>query len=369
MDVTLHGRDAEVVHLGLVMVDPSLRSSGLSWVLYGLTCLVLFVRRQLRPLWLSNVTQVPAIVGMVSETFSDVFPAPDPQAHCSFEHLRARARDHAPPSAGVRRRRGRRLRRGALRHHQRLYGRLRQSEEVVRRRAEAPRRRLQRFLPRAARLSARRRRAAALPARSRNRAALHDQGCSAPLAAGGPRHACEWCRSTGCCCRCCTGSARTGPGESCGPPHRRKHPDHGPVQLRGVHHPQHRLRRRGRAGKAAAVVRVRLRHRRHGRRGADGAGARRRRPADRRRHRRVRDLQSQSAAVRVHRYRRPAEGRSRRRRGPPHQSRARNRGARSRMARRDRADRATRAGPGERHRRSRGEPADLSHGAVARHCR
>jgi hypothetical protein len=87
MDVTLHGRDAEVVHLGLVMVDPSLRSHGLSWVLYGLTCLVLFVRRQLRPLWLSNVTQVPAIVGMVSETFSDVFPAPGPQPHRSFEHL------------------------------------------------------------------------------------------------------------------------------------------------------------------------------------------------------------------------------------------------------------------------------------------
>ena len=87
LDVTLLGRDAEVFHLGLVMVDPGLRSHGLSWVLYGLTCLVLFVRRQLRPLWLSNVTQVPAIVGMVSETFSDVFPAPDPQVHCSFEHL------------------------------------------------------------------------------------------------------------------------------------------------------------------------------------------------------------------------------------------------------------------------------------------
>src|SRR5262249_11979574 len=52
MDVTLHGRAAEVIHLGLVMVDRSLRSHGLSWVLYGLTCLVLFVRRQLRPLWL-----------------------------------------------------------------------------------------------------------------------------------------------------------------------------------------------------------------------------------------------------------------------------------------------------------------------------
>lgn len=86
MDVTLHGREAEVVHLGLVMVDPGQRSHGLSWVLYGLTCLILFVRRQLRPLWLSNVTQVPAIVGMVSETFSEVFPAPG-DAHRSFEHL------------------------------------------------------------------------------------------------------------------------------------------------------------------------------------------------------------------------------------------------------------------------------------------
>ena len=87
MDVTLHGRSAEVIHLGLVMVDPGLRSHGLSWVLYGLTCLVLFARRQLRPLWLSNVTQVPAIVGMVAETFSEVYPRPAADARRSFEHL------------------------------------------------------------------------------------------------------------------------------------------------------------------------------------------------------------------------------------------------------------------------------------------
>jgi hypothetical protein len=87
MDVTLHGRPAEVLHMGLVMIDPSARSRGFSWVLYGLTCLVLFFRNQMRPLWLSNVTQVPAIVGMVTETFSNVYPSPDPQAHQSFEHL------------------------------------------------------------------------------------------------------------------------------------------------------------------------------------------------------------------------------------------------------------------------------------------
>lgn len=31
----------------------------------------------MRPLWVSSVTQVPAVVGMVSETFSQVFPAQD----------------------------------------------------------------------------------------------------------------------------------------------------------------------------------------------------------------------------------------------------------------------------------------------------
>jgi hypothetical protein len=87
IDVELHGKPVEVLHMGLVMVDPTVRSQGFSWVLYGLTCLILFARNQLRPLWLSNVTQVPAIVGMVTETFSNVYPSPKPDAHRSFEHL------------------------------------------------------------------------------------------------------------------------------------------------------------------------------------------------------------------------------------------------------------------------------------------
>lgn len=66
----------DVLHLGLVMVDPDARSGGMSWVLYGLTCFLLFVRNQFRPLWISNVTQVPAVVGMVSGMFSDVWPKP-----------------------------------------------------------------------------------------------------------------------------------------------------------------------------------------------------------------------------------------------------------------------------------------------------
>lgn len=87
LDAELDGEPTEVIHLGLVMVDPEVRGRGLSWVLYGLTALVLFARDGLRPKWISNVTQVPAVVGMVSETFSDVFPSPHYGARQSFAHL------------------------------------------------------------------------------------------------------------------------------------------------------------------------------------------------------------------------------------------------------------------------------------------
>ncbi|HWU94899.1 MAG TPA: hypothetical protein VN029_04830, partial [Sphingomonas sp.] len=88
LEVRRGGATSEILHLGLVMVDPAERSAGLSWILYGLTCFALFVRRGLRPLWISSVTQVPAVVGMVAETFDDVYPAqPGTQASFAHQHL------------------------------------------------------------------------------------------------------------------------------------------------------------------------------------------------------------------------------------------------------------------------------------------
>ena len=86
LDVTLAGRPVEVLHLGLVMIDPTLRGRGLSDLLYGLTCVLLFLRRQGRALHLSNVTQVPAVFGMVAETFDGVFPTPERRRSPSFAH-------------------------------------------------------------------------------------------------------------------------------------------------------------------------------------------------------------------------------------------------------------------------------------------
>jgi hypothetical protein len=87
MSVDLDGQPTEVTHLGLVMVDPDVQGQGFSWVLYGLTTLVLFIRGGLRPKWISNVTQVPSVCGMVCETFSDVFPSPQAGSRLSFAHL------------------------------------------------------------------------------------------------------------------------------------------------------------------------------------------------------------------------------------------------------------------------------------------
>lgn len=102
MPLDLRGKPVEVLHLGLVVVDPGFRTKGLSWVLYGLTCILLFFRGGLRPLWISNVTQVPAILGQVAEGFESAFPNPFRPARRSFDHLM--------------------LARGIMQHHRHVFG-------------------------------------------------------------------------------------------------------------------------------------------------------------------------------------------------------------------------------------------------------
>ena len=83
----VRGVQEDVLHMGLVMVDPDFRSKRLSWVLYGLSVMLTFFHRQLRPLWISSVTQVPAVFGMVSESFDDVFPSGSGETRRSYNHL------------------------------------------------------------------------------------------------------------------------------------------------------------------------------------------------------------------------------------------------------------------------------------------
>lgn len=87
LPVSLRGRSEDVLHLGLAMVDPSVRSHGLSWALYGLTVMHMFVRRQLRPIWISSVSQVPAVVGLVDTGFSNVVPGIGPSRRATLEQV------------------------------------------------------------------------------------------------------------------------------------------------------------------------------------------------------------------------------------------------------------------------------------------
>lgn len=87
IELEIHGEPFDVIHLGLVMVDPEARSGGLSAVLYGFACAMLLIRNQFRPIWVSSVTQVPAVVGLVSELYSRTFPSPNDDASCSFRQL------------------------------------------------------------------------------------------------------------------------------------------------------------------------------------------------------------------------------------------------------------------------------------------
>jgi hypothetical protein len=85
LPVSLRGRPVDVLHLGLVMIDPGERSRGLSWILYGLTCFALFLRHGMRPIWISSVTQVPSVFGVVTESFADVYPGRE-ETKPTFEH-------------------------------------------------------------------------------------------------------------------------------------------------------------------------------------------------------------------------------------------------------------------------------------------
>jgi hypothetical protein len=87
LECTLRGAEVDVVHLGLTAVDPAYRSRGLSWILTGFTSFLLFVKHGFRPYWISNVSQVPSVIGMVAEGASHVYPSPFPGARRGFDHV------------------------------------------------------------------------------------------------------------------------------------------------------------------------------------------------------------------------------------------------------------------------------------------
>lgn len=87
LDIPLGARVVSVVHLGLLYVVPAMQHRHLSGVLYGASTLLLLMKSGLRGFWISNVSQVPAAVGLTVGHYDDVYPRPGPRARQSYLHL------------------------------------------------------------------------------------------------------------------------------------------------------------------------------------------------------------------------------------------------------------------------------------------
>jgi hypothetical protein len=81
--VKLPDRTVTVMHFGLLIIHPRHQRQGLQGLLHGLGVFSAFHRTRERPLWISNVTEVPAVFGAVCDQTNLPYP--------SF-------RDAAPPS-------------------------------------------------------------------------------------------------------------------------------------------------------------------------------------------------------------------------------------------------------------------------------
>ncbi|HVE86020.1 MAG TPA: hypothetical protein VND93_24355 [Myxococcales bacterium] len=86
LDVEVRGKRVQVMHLGLLVIHPQYQRRGFQGLLYGLGAFSLYHRLRERPVWISNVTEVPAVFGAVADRFLDVYPhyaqpRPPPPVH------------------------------------------------------------------------------------------------------------------------------------------------------------------------------------------------------------------------------------------------------------------------------------------------
>ncbi len=76
MELKNEKKGIKVIHLGLVYIDPGFQGKGMATFLYIIPNILSFLKKGLRPLWISSVSQVPAVVGLVSKSYGNVFPSP-----------------------------------------------------------------------------------------------------------------------------------------------------------------------------------------------------------------------------------------------------------------------------------------------------
>ena len=72
----IEGRRSPILHVGLCMIRPEHRNRGLCFALNAGAPLLAFALNGFRPLWMTNVTQVPAAAGVFAALVPQAYPAP-----------------------------------------------------------------------------------------------------------------------------------------------------------------------------------------------------------------------------------------------------------------------------------------------------
>lgn len=75
-DIEIGDSEITVLHIGLVYVIPEYQKKSLTRILSILPSILLLLKNGFRPLWISNVSQVPVAIGIVGSNYQNVFPNP-----------------------------------------------------------------------------------------------------------------------------------------------------------------------------------------------------------------------------------------------------------------------------------------------------
>jgi len=80
-----NSKKVEVMHTGLSYIIPDQRGKGLLRLLFIYPMVILLIKSGLRPIWVSSLSQVPSVIGVVAESFDKVFPDPWMKNEQSYE--------------------------------------------------------------------------------------------------------------------------------------------------------------------------------------------------------------------------------------------------------------------------------------------
>lgn len=84
--LNIDSKDIDVVHTGLCYIVPEQRGKGLTRFLFLYSMMVRLLISRFRAVWVSSVSQVPSVIGVVAESLQNTFPDPLKQVKQTSMH-------------------------------------------------------------------------------------------------------------------------------------------------------------------------------------------------------------------------------------------------------------------------------------------